>query len=393
MTDPQLTSHPTVPHAKPASRRARLGVSGLVFVFITVFLAIGAVNSQNNLLFWVFGLAVAAVIVSGIVSGNSLMGVRLACLNIPDTPVGVGQDIAYTIVSVNRLLPVFGLTIRELGAEGVQDGCALLVPPRGRTRAVTRWVPARRGPHDFATVLLESRFPFGFIIKTLEFVTPRRALAVPPVIELNPSVVAAMGEGSSEHRVKRARRGAVGSYFGLRAYAPGDPRRTIAWRPSARRSELLVVEHAELEGRSVWIHLPRPEGSPETYLAERGIALAAAVVRAGVGTGRPVGLWVPWAGIRVSPATGPTAERRAIRALALLDTARPAAADSQPPARPGDTTLTVHLSAQAQHDPRRFDPARPQDWLAPDAELHPSLMPPSGGSPAGSPGRAGRGMS
>jgi uncharacterized protein (DUF58 family) len=362
-------------------------VSGFVFVFITVFLAVGAVNSQNNLLFWVFGVAVAAVLVSGLISGNSLMGVRLAAGEIPETPVGAVGRIPYTVVSRNRLLPVFGMTIREHPARQTDAGCAVHVEPLGRAEVAGIWRPGVRGRAAFDRVLVESRFPFGFIVKTLEFSVPREGVATPARIPLRASVIASLGEGQTEHRVKRARRGAVGTYFGLRAYAPGDPRRLIAWRPTARRSELLVVEHAEPQGRSIWLHLPRPpavrDGDP---LAERAIALASSLMHAGSESGRSVGVWAPWAGLRIAPARGPWAERRVDRALALVDLSAPMSGDSAPPARPGDSVITLPMTAGAGSGPDRLDPSRPEDWLAPGAELPAALA--ASGVPAAD-GRAG----
>lgn len=361
---------------RPRSRRARLGWSGFLFVFITVFLAIGAVNSQNNLLFWIFGLAVAAVIVSGFVSGNSLMGIRLEAGEILDTPVGEPRAVPYRVISRNRLLPAFAMVVREEPSQSCEPTCVLHVEPRGQCRVSSVWTPTRRGPHAFDRVLVDSRFPFGFIIKTLEFSAPRTALALPPIVELSQSVLSAVGAGHSEHRIKRARRGVVGSYFGLRSYTPGDPRRAIAWRPSARRSELLVVEHAEPQGRSLWIHIERPLGAgPGAAMTERAIALASAVYRAGSRGGRTVAIWAPWAGVRLSPARGPGAELRAARALAVIDLGKISETDAPPPLRPGDAVITIPCRACGGSTPDRLDPAQPGDWLAPGAGLHPSLGP------------------
>ena len=372
------TLAPTDGH-RPDARRARLGWSGFLFVFITVFLAIGAVNSQNNLLFWVFGIAVAAVIVSGIISGNSLMGLRYESAEIPDTPAGQTREIVGTVISRNRLLPVFALNIHEIDNRQTRPGCVLHAAPRARVRCTMAWTPTHRGPADFDRVLIESRFPFGFIIKTLEFSLPRRALATPPEIPLDPAIITALGEGHTEHRVKRARRNATGSYFGLRPYAHGDPRRLIAWKPSSKRSELLVVEHAEPRGRSVWVHLTAPATPLNNgdRTAERAIALAAALVREGSRSGRPVGVWAPWAEIRLSPATGTPAEHRAARALAMIDLAAPTGQDTPPPIRPGDSTLTIPLHHAGGSGPDRLDPDRPADWLAPGAQLPAILRDPA----------------
>lgn len=365
----------------PRTRRATLGLSGFAFVLITVFLAVGAVNSQNNLLFWVFGLAVAAVLVSGIISGSSLMGLRVAFADIPDTPAGTAATVPYTIVSTNRLLPVFALTLKELPPDARASGAfesgvggVLHIEPRGRVAALTPWRPTRRGQVGFDRLRIESRFPFGFIVKVLEFSCPRTALVTPPLMELDPNLISAIGDGQTEHRVKRARRGSVGGYFGLRNYAQGDPRRQIAWKPSARRGELLVIEHAEPEGRSIWVHLPRPSGAgSDDVVAETAIALAASLVRAGSRVGRSVGVWAPWAGVRLSPATGRQAEHRAARVLGMMDLSLAPGADTAPPARAGDAIITVPLTASFTRTGDTLDPTRPGDWLAPGHSLPPCL--------------------
>lgn len=386
MTPQATIESPTSGAMAPRTRRATLGLSGLAFVLITVFLAVGAVNSQNNLLFWVFGLSVAAVLVSGIISGSSLMGLRVAFGDIPDTPAGSRTSIPYSIVSTNRLLPVFALTLTEV-APAVPGGTAggvpgvgevLHVEPRGRVNASTPWHPQRRGPVEFDRLRIESRFPFGFIVKVLEFSCPRAALVTPPLLELDPSLISAIGDGQTEHRVKRARRGSVGGYFGLRTYSQGDPRRQIAWKPSARRSELLVIEHAEPEGRSIWVHLPRPVDDPartpaDALIAETAIALAASLVRAGSRSGRSVGVWAPWAGVRLAPATGRQAEHRAARVLGMMDLTIAPGADTTPPARAGDAIITVPLTPAAAGATDTLDPARPADWLAPGHALPPCL--------------------
>ena len=58
-------------HRKPppkVRRRYRLRFPAYIYMLVTVFIAVGAFNSQNNLLFWAFGLSLAAMVVSGILS-------------------------------------------------------------------------------------------------------------------------------------------------------------------------------------------------------------------------------------------------------------------------------------------------------------------------------------
>lgn len=368
------------PGVAPVSRRGRLGWGGFLFVFVTVLLAVGAINSQNNLLFWVFGVAVSAVIVSGLVSGNGMMGLRLVAHEVADTEVGQPGEVSYTLVSRNRLLPVFGITIEETGdVAGVRPACVMHIRPMGRERAVSVWTPARRGPHRFDRVVIESRFPFGFIVKSMEFSLPRRAIATPAVVEVDRSIVERAGAEQSEHRVRRARRGAGGSYFGVRAYAPGDPRRLVAWKPTARRGELMVIDHAEPSGRSLWVHVTRPSDPAARELAcERAISLAVALVSAGQRAGRPVGVWAPWAGVRLTPSASAVNVRRVATAMAMVELDRIGVGDAPPPARPGEAVVAIELGRFGRAD-LVLDPDEPSGWLAPGATLPRVLGGPWGG--------------
>ena len=55
---------------RPTRRRYELHSPGILYLTITVFLAIGSINSQNNLLFIVFGLLAGGVVASGVLSGS-----------------------------------------------------------------------------------------------------------------------------------------------------------------------------------------------------------------------------------------------------------------------------------------------------------------------------------
>src|ERR1041385_4840021 len=64
--------------SKPAAplRRYHFHGPGLVYILVTLFIAMGAINSQNNLLFAALGLAIGGLLISGIISGGALLGVR-----------------------------------------------------------------------------------------------------------------------------------------------------------------------------------------------------------------------------------------------------------------------------------------------------------------------------
>ncbi|RMH29859.1 MAG: DUF58 domain-containing protein [Planctomycetota bacterium] len=367
----------------PVARRAALSVSGFIFVGLTVFLAVGAVNSQNNLLFWVFGVAIGGVIVSGVVSGTGLMGVRLIAHDPGPAEADRPTQLHYTLVSRNRWLPVFAIELREVSMpKGGRGVCLPRLGPGDRVGIEAEWIPQKRGVFTLDRILVETRFPFGLMHKTLEFSKPRVVVVGPARIEIRTEVIRQGDRGVSTGQVRRARRGWVGDYYGLREYAQGDPRRTISWRASARRGSLLVVEHGEPPGSSlwVWVTAPDPANADGAIYLERAFSVVLALVRSGSLAGRDVGVWVPWAGIRLPPARGPAFEARVADALARVDPDARPTPDSRPQISGADRILILPLfpPATTGEDEPRLDLSRPEDWLAPGEALPPSLRFPSG---------------
>lgn len=363
------------PGSEPVARAAALGWSGLVFVAVTVFLAIGAVNSQNNLLFWIFGIAVSGVVVSGLFSGSGLMGVLLHAHPVPSAEADRATQIRYTLTNTNRHMPVFAVVIREAALTAEQPdapGVSVAHLPAGQSVAVElAWTPDKRGDRVFDRIVLESRFPFGLLSKTLEFTAPRRTLVRPARVELSQNIARSTRRADMGSTQRRAKRGGGGAFFGLREYSPGDPRRTVAWRPSARRGQLLVVEHAEPRRESVWVWITRPGAAVDPLQTERSIALACSVADASPG---PVGVWMPWCGVRLRPGEGNLAKRRIADALAMTDPDNPTGPDGPPPIHAGDETIVIGPQSDVSEMPSlRLDPARPEQWLAPGAELPRSL--------------------
>jgi uncharacterized protein (DUF58 family) len=90
---------------------------------------------------------------------------------------------------------------------------------------------------DRVRVVIADRF--GLMRSAAEGYVPSTALAVPAVGEGGALLPAGAPLGGSDQAV-RARSGV--EFAGLRAYAPGDPPRTVRWRASARHGRLVVGE-------------------------------------------------------------------------------------------------------------------------------------------------------
>ena len=111
------TPYPTqIQYTKAVSRRSKLTLSGLIYIILTLFLAVGAINSQNNLLFWLFGVAIAAIIVSGLFSGSVLMRIELFAYPINGAHAGEPLRLRYSLVNHSRFYPLIAAMVSEAKA-------------------------------------------------------------------------------------------------------------------------------------------------------------------------------------------------------------------------------------------------------------------------------------
>lgn len=364
-------------------RESKLTIGGLVYIAVTVFLAIGAINSQNNLLFWLFGVAIATLIVSGLFSGNALMKLRLEAQSVSDSYAGDTLLLKYTLRNRSRFFPLFAAMISEVPDRSHPparfEPAAVLHLGPGRSGTYYGTVsPDMRGRHSLRTIRLSTRFPFGLLQKSLVFQQHRTMLVLPAQIAIKPDLVRIDQGRGEEVRTRTATRGSSSEYWGLREYRPGDPQRSIAWKPSARRSALVVIEHAQPIATRLWVWVVGPRREHEDpNTQERALALAAALVVMGSERGVPVGLWMPTQGLRIPSATGRRHIGRCLRALAMVDLAREGGADAPPPASVRDDTLAITRDDHPVSFPagagRRLNADEPGQWLIDPASL-PALL-------------------
>ena len=282
----------------PVSRRYELHPPGFLYLLITVFLAIGSINSQNNLLFMAFGLAIAGFLLSGLISGPPLMKIRAR--RIPPEPGAVGEhaEIRYTLEHRGRLLGAMGLQIRELAdnpetARVLGTGSAggvLNLRPGTVEPATVRVLPVWRGVHRLTGFSVSTPFPFGLFRKTLLFEQPDAWIVLPRRVALRDMPWQRSGRDGATLSATAARKGQSTEFYALRDYVPGDPTRQIAWKPSARTGGLVVREQAASAPPKLWLRIDRPGAGTPEHLIERAAALVAALAQDASKAGFSVGL-------------------------------------------------------------------------------------------------------
>lgn len=379
---------------RPSGRASKLTIGGGVYVLVTLFLAIGAINSQNNLLFWLFGVAIATLIVSGVFSGNALMQIRLTAQAIPDSYAGDSLRLHYILSNQSRFFPLLAAMITEIPEKNqreadYQSAAVIHLGPLGNCKVVGSFVPKIRGQYVFNEVRLTTRFPFGLLQKTLIFECPRTMMALPHQLAIQPGLVRVMQGHGEEVRRQTDSSGSSTEYWGLREYSPGDPKRSIAWKQSARNHKLVVIEHAQPIATRLWVWIDRPADlgktgvddpghrTSELIAFERAIALGASLITQAFARGVPVGLWVPSSGIRMMPGNGKAHMVRCLRSLGSIDVGLLNARVSPPPSGNADDVLVIRSGsvglASVSLSARTLNVDEPERWMVDSHELPSAL--------------------
>jgi len=296
--------------------------AGIVYVLVTLVIAIAALNTGNNLLYIVVAAMLAAILVSGYVSALILRYLELDIL-LPEH-VFAGRPVLARIVLRNprRFLPSF--SVRVVSARGKRkkvvkqwqwEATTFAFPfnrppqeqwlrlPDRRLRRVTvvppppgifpgmayfPFLPAkaeasadlelkfdRRGCYREDSFGLATRFPFAFLTKT-RHVALRREVLVYPRIDPTDEVfnVLPLVRGEMESFV----RGRGSSLYRIREYRPEDSARHVDWKATAKSGSLKVREFAREDECKLRIVFDNPEAgwiSEDEY--EKAVDLAASL--------------------------------------------------------------------------------------------------------------------
>ncbi|MEM8834447.1 MAG: DUF58 domain-containing protein [Planctomycetota bacterium] len=305
-------------------RRYEPTTSGVLTLLITVVVGVGAVLSENNLVFGVLGIALGGIIASGALSGLMMMRCTVARAA-PDFGVaGQPVRVRYTVRNRSTLVDAYAIkideTVRTARGERARIRAAIAhVPRRSEVSVSTTLTLERRGEARFTGVRISSTFPFGLARKSIEVPAHASMSVHPHAITLQRDAALAVSERGRDSEHEGAVNGPEGEFFGLRDYVDGDSPRSIAWKPSARTGRMVVRELARAEAGRLRVVL-RLANAPDEREADRAATLAAAFVRAAGARGRVVGLELPDSGRRLPPVASSAGRHRAmLDALAIAE--------------------------------------------------------------------------
>jgi uncharacterized protein (DUF58 family) len=208
--------------------------AGVLLSLMLVALLLGSINYSLSLGFALTFLVVGVAWVGMLATFRNLAHLYLRPLRADPVFAGDTADYRLVVRSAARIdryaieLAVAGLS-RPVSCDPAAGEEADVVIPIATTR---------RGRQAMPRVTLATRFPVG-LWRAWSYWTPALdALVYPRPAAVSAPMPLAQGDGR-EHRVQRVR--GSEDFAGLRAYAPGDPVKHIAWRAMARNPEGRVL--------------------------------------------------------------------------------------------------------------------------------------------------------
>lgn len=277
---------------------------GLFFAALVAAMFAGALNYNNNPALLLALLLIGAAL-AGLVSAQ-LQLTGIAVVAVDAEPVPAGQPITVRLHATTQdRRPRRGLRIDTMDAVLEQAPLAL---HDGSGQAQFALPTARRGWLELPRLRVSTTWPLG-LARAWAYAWPDQPLLVHPRPEPD---APPLPTGSGEPATRRLHSSGDDVHH-LRAYRPGDPQRTIAWKPSARRGTLLVREYEQPAGVDLlldWRELP---GLPH----EARIARLARWVEDAERDGRRYRLALPGQA-PLGPDRGPAHRHACLRALALM---------------------------------------------------------------------------
>jgi len=292
-------------------------------LLVAVGLGVAAINTGNNLLYLLVSALLALIVVSGILSEQSMRGVHLAGITPDEVYAGQPALLGAAIANRKRWLTSYSVTLELLApdARALESGSRFIYVRRieaGAERLAT-WEETlpRRGRHRLTGVRLTTRFPFGLFVKAGRPALTDEVLVFPAVRPVAAESLRQQGE-SGDAAARRRGRGT--DLYNLRGYRSGDDPRFIHWRSSAKTEALMVRElEADTSQNTRLVLVGR--GRRGTAALERGLSeaasLAVALIRAGAG------VELAGADCTVPLGHGRPHLRRVLAALALYDPEAP----------------------------------------------------------------------
>lgn len=231
-------------------QKTRLTMTGWMLIIVAMGIGSAAYNTASNILFMTLSLILSSLVLSGILSLINFRKLHWSLQGPEHLQVGEVGMAEVALENKKRVFPSMGLVF-QVGSSARSESTRLYLKHAvsAEERASLEWtfVPERRGRFQVYLHGVESKFPFGFLLK-----------GIGETVEESTLVWPARGEYSFhpftdgrrfQSGASKNKAGAGSDLLNLRAYERGDPPRLIHWKATARMNKLMIRQLAQ-EGES-----------------------------------------------------------------------------------------------------------------------------------------------
>jgi len=245
--------------------RYRVTLGGVLFLIALSLTGTMAFLSGNNLLFLIFAVMLALLLVSGSLSRLVLSGLELE-LQLPEHVSARTPTPARILIrNLKRFTPSFSI---QLSGPSILTGPVYfpVIPGRAGSESTIQTAIEilfpRRGRHHENLFRLSTSFPFGFILRTATVALHRETIVYPCLDDPQPEIDLLVDSVASQ--IATQSRGADHEFHSIRAYVSQDDARHVDWRSTAHTGALQVREFARNQQRPVEVYFDCQIGDSRT---------------------------------------------------------------------------------------------------------------------------------
>lgn len=239
---------------------------------------------------WLFVLAagVLGLAVSGIVVSHRLSAAEVAHSFPPRARVGEPVAMRMSVRgSDKRRLPLLRVEDDFPAFDPIAVASEPVAAGGAASVELTR-VAVRRGVFDEGAAVLSTAAPFGLTRTRRKTVVRSRLIVHPAWVELRSFPLPDTPAATADEALAATRSGHGEIFAGVRDYRPGDLRKWVHWRSTARTGRLVVREHEDPALSPVVLVLAGHPAPGEGDVWEALVAAAASVGIHALDEGRPV---------------------------------------------------------------------------------------------------------
>ena len=226
-----------------------------------LLVSLAAARTGNNALYALLAIMLSAIVISGIVSRNTLKQLALT-LQTPDR-IFVGKNVTtrVSLTNTKRIFPSMAIFVGEISKnapEKQRRAVLFSILRAGETRSARLEQTFIRRGRNRQTLNVATRFPFGFF-QRLDLLPSQELLVYPAIGEIPEHLQTDVRQGRRESRL----RGSGENFYSIREYHEGESSRVIDWKATAKSRKLMAREYVrEDENRCLLIldtHYRAPE--------------------------------------------------------------------------------------------------------------------------------------